>query len=249
MYLTVQGLVTRVTTYNDTDALLQILTADHGSLTVKARGLRKKNSLLSAPCQLLAYAEFTIFEYRGMYTVNEAITKELFTGLRKDLCKLSLATYFAQVCDVISQEDISNPQLLSLVLNSLFALDKLNLPEAQVKGVFELRCACLAGYMPGLFGCFRCGKADAERFNISEGRLECLGCKNPDSSDIRMPVLPGTLDAMRYIISCDDKRLFSFKISQVTADNLSAVTETYLTRQLERSFSALDFYKSLYIQF
>ena len=42
MYLTVRGLVLRVTPYKDTDALLTILTADQGKITAKARGLRRK---------------------------------------------------------------------------------------------------------------------------------------------------------------------------------------------------------------
>ena len=70
MYLTTKGLVLRVTDYNDRDSLLTLLTPEHGKLTVKARGLRRKNSPLVAPCQLLAYGEFTLFEYRGSYTVN-----------------------------------------------------------------------------------------------------------------------------------------------------------------------------------
>ena len=78
MYLTVRALVLRVTPYNDTDAILTLLSQDHGKLTVKARGLRRKNSPLVAPCQLLAYGEFTLFEYRGMYTINEAHSIELF---------------------------------------------------------------------------------------------------------------------------------------------------------------------------
>ena len=155
MYLTIRGLVTRVTAYNDTDALLTVLTAEQGKLTLKARGLRRKNSPLIAPCQLLSYGEFTLFEYRGYYTINEARSLELFTGLRKDLFKLSLATYFGQVCDTISQEDIVNPQLLSLILNCLYSLDKLNFPLDQIKAVFELRCSCLAGYTPILDGCYR----------------------------------------------------------------------------------------------
>ena len=44
MYLTIQGIVLRVTDYNDKDALLTMLTRRHGRLTVKARGLRRKNS-------------------------------------------------------------------------------------------------------------------------------------------------------------------------------------------------------------
>ena len=65
MYLTIQGIVLRVTDYNDRDALLTLLTRRHGKLTVKARGLRRKNITLTVPCQLLAYGEFTLLEYRG----------------------------------------------------------------------------------------------------------------------------------------------------------------------------------------
>ena len=72
MYLTVRGLVLRVSPYKDADAILTVLTEDKGTLTVKARGLRRNKSNLSAPCQLLAYSEFTLFENRGMYTINEA---------------------------------------------------------------------------------------------------------------------------------------------------------------------------------
>lgn len=246
MYLTIRGLVTRVTAYNDTDALLTVLTAEEGKLTLKARGLRRKNSPLIAPCQLLSYGEFTLFEYRGYYTINEARSLELFTGLRKDLFKLSLATYFGQVCDTISQEDIVNPQLLSLVLNCLYSLEKFDIPLDQIKAVFELRCSCLAGYTPILDGCYCCGCVSPDRFNISEGRLECYSCREPDSQAIRLPISDGVLDAMRYIVSCDDKRIFGFQISEATASELSGITEAYMTRQLEQSFSTLDFYKSLH---
>ena len=247
MYLNTKGLVIRVTPYNDTDALLSVLTPEHGRLTVKARGLRRKNSPLIAPCQLLSYAEFTLFEYRNMYTINEAHAIELFSSLRKDLQKLSLGSYFAQAAETLSQEDLPNPELLSIALNCLFGLSKLNLPETMVKSVFELRSACLSGYTPDLYGCYRCGCNDPDRFDISEGRLECAACRDPASTGLRMPVTPGILDAMRYICSCDSKKLFSFSASAETLEALSYITESYLSTQLERGFSALDFYKSLLI--
>lgn len=245
MHVTIQGLVLRVTPYKETDALLTVLTKDRGKLTLKARSLRRKNSPLIAPCQLLAYGEFTVFEYRGMYTINEAHSIELFQQLRNDLQKLSLGTYFAQVAEVVSQEDITNPELLSLLLNCLFALSKLDTPELLVKSSFELRCACIAGYSPDLNGCHRCGDLTPNRFDISEGHLECDMCKYPGMGGIRLPINPGVLDAMRYICFCDPKRLFSFSVHLQTLETLSNITESYLITQLERGFSSLDFYKSL----
>jgi len=249
MYLTIRGLVLRVTDYNDRDALLTLLTPDHGKITVKARGLRRKNSPLIAPCQLLALGEFTLFEYRGMYTVNEAHSVELFQGLRKDLQKLSLGTYFAQVAEVLSQEDMPSPELFSLVLNCLYALAVLNAPEAQVKAVFEFRAACLAGYEPNLFSCPKCGSTTPNRFDVSAGTVECSACRSLESDGLRMPISAGMLDALRYIASCDARQLLGFQLPVDTMQQLAQVTETYLTTQLERGFSTLDFYKSLLIAF
>ena len=246
MYLTIQAIVLRVTDYNDRDALLTVLTRDHGKLTIKARGLRRKNSPLIAPCQLLAYGEFTLFEYRGMYTINEAHSIELFQHLRRDLSKLSLGTYFAQVAVMVSQEDMPNPELQALLLNSLFALSSLNLPENQVKAAFELRIACLAGYMPDLSKCQNCGNEQPDRFDLSSGQLQCAACATGQSG-IRMPVTAGMLQAMRYICFCEPRKLFGFTLGEENMDNLASLTEGYLATQLERGFSTLDFYKSLLI--
>ncbi len=247
MYLTIQAIVLRVTDYNDRDALLTVLTRNHGKLTIKARGLRRKNSPLIAPCQLLAFGEFTLFEYRGQYTINEAHSIELFSQLRRDLTKLSLGTYFAQVSEVLSQEDLPNPELQSLLLNCLYALSRLDLPELLVKTVFEMRSACLAGYTPDLFGCHVCGSQSPCRFDLSAGQLECSGCRSPESGGIRMPVTGPMLEALRYISLCAPKRLFAFQIGGETLQSLSSLTEAYLTTQLERGFSTLDFYKSLFL--
>ena len=124
MYLKIQGLVLRRTEYNDHDVLLTILSKQNGKITAKARGLKRKNSPLTAQCQLLALSEFTLFEYRGQYTINEAHSVELFQGLRRDLELLSLGTYFAQVGELISQEDQPSPELLSLLLIQLTLLEK-----------------------------------------------------------------------------------------------------------------------------
>lgn len=246
MYLNTMALVLRVSDYNERDALLTLLTRDHGKITAKARGLRRKNSPLAAPCQLLSLCEVTLFEYRGMYTINEAHPIELFTPLRRDLVKLSLGSYFAQVSEVISQEDVPNRELQSLVLNCLYALSVMDLPEDLIKSVFELRIACIAGYTPDLYGCL-CGVGIVSTyFDLSGGCLLCDHCKNQNTG-IRHPVTSDILEAMRYIVSCDPKKLFGFSLGRDNQKQLSYITEAYLATQLERGFSTLDFYKSLLI--
>ena len=62
-YLTTRGLVLRTTEYKETDRILTVLSADHGLLTMKARGVRSNRSKLKGACQLLTYAEFAEMEF------------------------------------------------------------------------------------------------------------------------------------------------------------------------------------------
>ena len=157
-----------------------------------------------------------------------------------------MGTYFAQVSEVISQADVPNGELQSLVLNCLYTLAEAKLPIRLVKAVFELRVACIAGYTPDLDSCLCQTVSHPSFFDLSGGILMCDNCKKHNVG-IRHPVSNGTLDAMRYIISCDPKRMFSFVLGEDSLMQLSSITEAYLVTQLERGFSTLDFFKSLLI--
>ena len=242
MYLKTEGLVLRVSPFQEADAMLSVLTRGHGLLSVRARGLRRAKSPLKGACQLLAYSEFTLFENRGFYTVNGASALEMFLPLRDDLERLTLAQYFAQVAEVLSQEDAPESGILPLTLNAIYALTQLNLPQRQIKAVFELRAMCVSGFQPELHGCAVCGAEAPERFDVSEGCLVCAGC---GGSGIRMPLGRGALAAMRYITLCEPKKIFSFRLEPQALDELADIAEAYLITKLERGFSTLDLYKSL----
>jgi len=243
MYFTTDGIILRETAYRDADKLLTVLTPDRGQLTLRARGVRSRRSPLKAACQLLAFSEFTVFENRGRMTLNEADPKLLFMGLRANLELLSLASYFAQVTELVSQEDSPSPELLTLLLNALYALDAQGRPPRLVKAAFELRAACLAGFTPNLSGCASCGSGVPVVFNLSDGSLRCEDCAGAEG--FCLPVRPGTLAAMRHIVDCEPGRLFSFRLGGESAAGLAELTENYLLNQFERSFDTLDFYKSL----
>ena len=128
MFLKTDGLVVRQVNYKDNDQILTVLTKEHGLMTLKARGVRSRSSRLKGACQLLCYSEFTITDYRGFSAISEASALEMFPELRSDIELLSLASYFAQAAEVLSQEDAGSGEVLSLTLNALYALAKLRKP-------------------------------------------------------------------------------------------------------------------------
>ncbi len=242
MYIETLGLVLRETEYKESSRILTVLTATHGKLTVSAKGAKRRGSKLSAATQLLALSEMTIFENRDRCTLTEARSVELFRGLREDVAKLALGSYFAELLDNLSDEDAPDPELLSLGLNALYAVSNSLNSDAIVKAAFELRLACLAGFEPRLDGCAVCGKESpaAPALSLTGGTLFCAGCKAEGEECLSL--MPGTLDAMRHIAAADPKRLYAFRVGERTEKQLARVCEAYLLTQLGRGFGTLDFY-------
>lgn len=245
MYSKTQGLILRETNYKEADKILTVLTRDMGKRTVKARGCRRKGSRLTASAQLLVYSEMTLFEYRDYFTLNEADCLEQFRGIRGDLELLALASYFAEVTEAVAEEGTSQPELLSLILNSMYALDKLGLDQKLVKAAFELRLACLAGYEPLLDSCAVCGEPepDSPQFEIAEGVLRCSACGENGTGSV--PLTGSVVSAMRYIVGAGSKRLFSFSLDPEPLVLLGETAERFLLTQLDRPFGTLDFYREL----
>ena len=250
MHLNAKGLVLREVSYKESDKILTVLTAQEGKLTVSARGCRKKGSAIAAASQLLVWSEFTLYEYQGRWAVKEAVTERQFDGVRSDLDKLALASYFAEVTEALSREGQAEPELLSLTLNSLHALEKLPYPAALIKTAFEWKAMALAGYEPMADACAVCGAeppADP-RVHLTEGVVHCAACRGEIGDGISMPITSAALTALRHFIWGDPKRLFSVNIDQASLKQLGQASEAYLMTQLERGFRTLDFYKSILLE-
>lgn len=237
-----KGLILRETSYKEADVMLSVLTESGGKLSVLAKGAKRKGSRMTAAIQLFTYSEFTMYESGGRYTLNEAEAIEMFYGIREDIVKLSLASYFAEVLEQAADEETIDPELLRLGLNSLYAISKTNMSLKKIKAVFELKVASLSGYSPNLLFCEMCNKSgNLAMFDIQNGSVVCSECAKGHYRCIDSAVL----DAMRFIIGADIKHIFSFKINENSMDTLSEITDSYLKTHFGRNFKTNAFYKSL----
>jgi len=249
MFKTTKALVLREAKYKDADKILTILTQDEGKMTVKARGALRKSCKYGAAAQTLCYSELTLFGNAGKWSINEAETIEQFLPLRSDIELLALGSYFAEALEAMTDEDSPNPELLQLGLNSLFALSRGMFSPEHIKAVFELKLMCLSGFEPQLDACQTCGAETGNDavFSLSGGSIHCRTCP-PGTPGISLPVSPAALEAMRYIISAEPKKIFSFDISADVEKQLGGICEAYVLTQLERGFGALDYWKTVRLQ-
>lgn len=236
------GLVLRETVTRDADKILTVLTPDRGKLAVIARGARRKGSRVAAACQLLAYSEMTLYE-KGRWTMLDAAdTIELFDGLRQDLTALSLAAYFAELTEAVSD---GSGDVLPLLLNALYALSALKKPPQLVKPAFQFRLMALAGYEPMADGCALCGAPQPENpmLDVVHGVVHCGKCR--EKGGLSLPLTASGLAALRYVLYGDPRRLYSFSLPPEGLRALNHAADAYVSAQLERSFRTLDYYKTI----
>lgn len=247
MFQTVSGLTLRSVNYKEADQILTVLTDGRGCLTVKARGASRKGSRLRAASQLFTFSQMTLYESRGRLTLQEAEVQQQFSGLQSRLSALALASYLAEVLATEAEDAPGGEQLLRLALNCLYALSHGLAPEKIVKAAFELRYMALAGYSPALDRCCVCGRADipAPRVMLAAGTVRCGSCPAPGQGGAEAILSPASLDCARYLLSCDLKKLFSFRLAEEELSRLGRFTERYLLTCMEREFRTLDFYKNV----
>lgn len=241
-----KGIVLRETQTKEADKILTVLTPDLGRTAVIARGVRRKGSKIAAASELLAFSELVLYRRGNWYYLDEASTIALFDGVRADVELLSLASYFAEMTEAVTAEDVPSGEVLSLLLNSLYALDTLQKPQEQVKAAFEWKLLALSGYEPLIDDCAVCGKTAPLQpvFDVGQGVLLCRECAGTAAGGM-MPLDAGALAAMRHVLRREPKQMLSFRLSGETAACFSRVCESFAVVQLERRFRTLDFYKSI----
>lgn len=245
-YVVTRGIVLRETETRESDKILTILTPDHGKISVIARGAKRKSCRFTAAAQPLVWSEWTFYRRGAWYYANEGTTLEMFQGLRRNVSRLSLGFYFAELTEAVTLEEVSAPELITHLLNGLYALDFLHKPEALVKAAFEFRLLCLAGYAPLADACAVCGKENMEfpLLDVVQGVLRCREC-GKSGTGLSMPLCPDSLAALRHTLYGDPKRLYSFSLHPDAMKRFSDAAESYIAAQLERGFRTLDFYKSI----
>lgn len=241
MYITTNALVLREVSYKESDKILTLLSKELGKLTATARGCRKKGSPLSAGCQQLFWCQFVLYQRKGHWSVKEVSIEQEFKNIPLDFLGFSLACYFAEVGELLSLEEIPQDDLLSLLLNSLYALDsRPDIPLAQVKAVFEIRAACQSGYEPMVDVCSICEDTEplCPQISLIEGSIHCQYCGGR-----AYPLTASSLQAIRYLIQAEPKKIFHFHMSNPEA--LSDFSERYLMTQLDCQFKTLEYYKQV----
>ena len=246
MKIVTDGLVIREQSIKESDKIITVLTADNGLVTAYANGAKNIKNSKSTASSLLTYSQFVFYKSRSHFVVDEAHAKEVFIGLRNDIEKLALAQYFCELAGAVVQEGEPSGEQLRLVLNSIYLLCEGSKPAVQIKAAFELRLMTLSGFTPSLVCCAECACYEHEEMGFfpDDGCLLCGSCAGI-SKKRRIVTGIGVTAAMRHCVYAESKKLFSFSLSERSLPVFERAAEEYVVKRLDRSFTTLEFYRSI----
>ena len=250
-----KGLVIGELPWGENDKLLTVLTAEVGKVGVLLKGGFSLKNKVAASCMPLCYTEFVTADRGGRPWVREAVEIESFPNIRQDLYLTATALYMCDVAGEVCVENGDESEMLQLMLNTLYALDRDLKDRRLIKAAFELRCAAVVGFSPDLVKCAYCGNESSEvmYLDVMDGVIHCAECRRKNNTEkareghtaMLLTLDKPLLDAMRYVSYSNAKRYLSFEIPEEKKDIFCDYCEKYLLNHVDRGFKTLEFLRSL----
>lgn len=174
----IDGYVIDVKDYRENDALLTILSEEHGQITMVARGIKKVKSKNAPACQLFTFARLQLNyrEHSAMQTLVRAEIIESYRHIREDLLKQSVASY---LCECIYKSKLEDEEDIFILLSQCLEIlkNKEENDPIRVLCMFQAIMNRYHGIEPYVDGCVGCNRVhDICALSVVAGGFICKAC-------------------------------------------------------------------------
>lgn len=142
-----EGVVLARRNFGEADRILVLYTKSLGRISLIAKGVRHPKSRKRGHVEVFNYIRFQAAKGRGLDLIVEAEAIDDFSLVRKNLKRISLAYYFAEVLGRITHENEPNEELFDLILGYFETL-KTEKHLKKLRLSFIYRVLTLMGYWP-----------------------------------------------------------------------------------------------------
>ena len=149
-YTEYTGMIIRTSPVGEYNKRLVILTAEAGKITAFARGARKVGNRLMGITEPFCFGRFKLIEGKDAYTLTDADISRHFEELRTDYDATVMASYFLEVADYYTRENMEAYEELNLIYASILALISGKFDFRLVRSIYEIKSLVIAGEFPGI---------------------------------------------------------------------------------------------------
>lgn len=145
-----QGIVLGRTDYQESNRIINFLTADQGKLALMARGVRKPKSKLAAGIELFSVSSISFVKGRGdIGTLISARAEETYGNVVKDINRVQCGYGMIKLLNH-STEDHAEDDYFSALHQALSALDNQSIDTDFIEAWFSAQLLRISGHAPNL---------------------------------------------------------------------------------------------------
>ena len=240
--LSAEGIILRKYYLRETSYILVVFTGEFGKIRGVIKGVRNPYPQFAGNFEPLTRARLLFYKKKksALDLITQCEGLEYFTPARKDIERLTYASYFIELIDTVTADHDENRELYDILLESIRMLSP-GSGAKRVCRIFELKVLGALGFNPQMTECVRCSAKVDERafFNAASGGIMCGRCSSGGASDI--PVSLGTLKFIRKIQATDIKRTGQFKVSRDVGIETGKIMNSFMSFYINRPMRTMKF--------
>ena len=142
-----EAIVLKKADLNEVDRLLTIYTEKLGKIKISAKGVKKIESKLRYSIEPISCVQLILVEGKNFLILKDAVIKNQFLNIKKDLEKLKIAKEIAEIIDEAIFGEERDEDIWKLILNTFKTLNVGGLASHIVED-FQKTLIELLGYDP-----------------------------------------------------------------------------------------------------
>jgi DNA repair protein RecO (recombination protein O) len=234
-----EGIVLKTNLFGEADLIVTYLTKDCGIVKTFAKSPRKIKSKFGSSLEPLTYSKISFWgkEDSSLPRLVQSDIVYPFHSLRTSLnCFLKVSELFELTLNFVPERDTSN-RVYSLLMNTLRGMEA-DCQTGLLMLFYKLKLLEIAGYLPGLNGCGRCGRK-GNIFYLSHGTVLCNRCStdhNPSNS-----LSPSVISLCVNLLGWDMNKLSRIKPADKIVQELTALIDEHVKYITERTLRTRTF--------
>lgn len=176
-----EAIVLKTTSFGDADLIVTYLTRKYGLVRAFAKSPKKIKSKFGSSLEPLTHSHISFFgkEETPLPRLIQSDIIQPFQSLREDFTSLMKIYEMLELCLTFLPEREPNEENYRLLLNTLIKMEE-NSDQRICRLYYKLKFLDIAGLLPGLDACGRCGRLPGTNryhsFYISDGSIICSNC-------------------------------------------------------------------------